>query len=54
MTHELRLTLSVKPAWWVRPYLIALVAFSALTGLEVDTEKAADLIARRGLRFDVA
>jgi hypothetical protein len=54
MAHEVCLTVSVKLSWWVRPYLLALLAFSELTGLKVDAEKAADLVARRGMRFDVA
>ncbi len=37
----------------MRPYLFALMAFATLTGLEPDADKAADLIARRGVRFVV-
>lgn len=51
MPHESQLTVGVHLAWWVQAYLIALIAFATITGLEPDADKAADLISRRGLRF---
>lgn len=49
MIGEIRVT--IRLAWWVQPYLLALLGFAAMTGLEPDADKAAALISRRGLRL---
>lgn len=51
---EFSVTITIRYAWWVKPYLCALQFFVDFTGLEPDTEKAADLIARRGMTVDVS
>lgn len=53
MDVDCKITLGVTLAWWVRPYLTALIVFAHITGLEPDVDKAADLVSRRGLRFRV-
>ena len=47
-------TVTTKLAWWVLPYLCALQFFGELTGLQPDAEKAADLIARRGITIKMS
>lgn len=51
MSGSAQITVTIRLAWWVRPYLACLLGLPALTGLEPDADKAADLISRRGLRF---
>ena len=43
------ITLTVKVAWWVRPYLYSLVLMSRLTGLEPDLDKV-EAVVLKGLR----
>lgn len=45
---------TVRMRWWVAPYVQSLALFAWLTGQEVDREKLADLIARRGVRITVS
>lgn len=54
MAHPAQITIRIQLAWWVRSYLAALLGFAAMTGLEPDVDKVADLISRRGLRFVAA
>ena len=54
MAQPIQITIRVRLAWWVGPYLAALFAFAAMTGMEPDVDKAAALISRRGLRFVTA
>lgn len=51
---EYSITITIRYAWWVKPYLCALQFFGDFTGLEPDTEKAADLIARHGVTVGVS
>ena len=51
MAHPAQIRITIRLAWWVRPYLTALLGFAAMTGLEPDAAKVVDLISRRGLRF---
>lgn len=44
------ITLTVRVAWWVRPYIRAVALFSRMTGLTPDVEKVSRT-ARRGLRI---
>ena len=46
------LTLSVKVAWWVKPYINAVSMFSALTGLDPDLDKIAALVFR-GVKMEI-
>lgn len=41
-----QLTVSIKRAWWVIPYLRAYMVFAWLTGMEPDSEKIAATVAR--------
>lgn len=40
------ITLSIKRAWWVMPYIYGVQLFSELTGLDPDYDKVAATIAR--------
>jgi len=51
MANPSQITIRIKLAWWVKPYLLALIAFAKMAGQEPDADKAAELISRRGLRF---
>lgn len=51
---EYSITITIRCAWWVKPYLCALQFFADFAGLEPDTEKAADLIASHGMIVDVS
>ena len=42
-------TLTVKVAWWVRPYLYGVVLMSRLTGFEPDLDKV-EVVVLKGLR----
>lgn len=33
------ITITVKVAWWVRPYIQSVALFAAMTGLQPDLEK---------------
>ncbi|WP_175405543.1 MULTISPECIES: hypothetical protein [unclassified Pseudomonas] len=46
-----QLTVSIKRAWWVIPYVRACMVFAWLTGMEPDGEKIADT-AMRGMKFE--
>lgn len=48
------LTIRVSVRWWVRPYMVSLMLFAAITGLQPDADRAAALIARRGIVFTPA
>ncbi len=51
MMSKFHVVATIRLAWWVRPYLCALQLFSRVTYLEPNVEKAADLIARRGMKL---
>jgi hypothetical protein len=40
------ITLDVKVAWWVRPYIQTVAIFAALTGLQPDAKKVARTVTR--------
>ena len=40
MTAKATLTLTVRVAWWVRPYIQSVALFTTLTGMTPDLEKA--------------
>lgn len=46
-----QLTVSIKRAWWVIPYLRACMVFAWLTGMEPDGEKIAGMV-MRGMKFE--
>jgi hypothetical protein len=45
------LTITIKRAWWVMPYLYGVQLFSELPGMEPDYDKVA-ATALRGLKVD--
>lgn len=46
------MTVSVKRAWWVIPYLRACMLFAWLTGMEPDGEKIASTVSR-GMKIEM-
>ena len=53
MASNCSITFEVRLAWWVRPYLYALVLFALIHGVQVDEQKASRVI-MRGLKLKVA
>lgn len=49
---SIQLTMTVKRAWWVLPYLYSVVWFSEMTGLTPDLDKVA-AFALRGYTAEV-
>lgn len=49
---EMHPTIKAHLAWWVKPYLMALVIFASIHGSEIDQTKATEMI-RRGLKFSI-
>lgn len=50
--NKITITLRVKFAWWVRPYLAAIEIFSLFTGMTPDFNKVAATVIR-GARVSV-
>lgn len=52
MATKLFITVSTKFAWWVRPYIFIISAFSRMTGLQFN-ESAVKRLIMRGVRVEV-
>jgi hypothetical protein len=48
----INLTIKIKRAWWLRPYLYGVLIFSYMTGMQPDFEKVARTAAR-GFKVDL-
>lgn len=46
-------TVLIRTAWWVRPYIMTCVVFSVLHGMTVNADKISRFVARYGIRIKV-
>lgn len=53
MSAAARLTISVRPRWWVLPYLKGIALLAGVTGRWPDADRVTAFIVRHGFKLDV-